>query len=199
MGRMRNKLMIRIKSTKAFTIAEALIATIIMLLVTVIMVTGIPAAIRAYDNVVIAANSEVLLSTTMSALRNELCTAKDVKVNGTKTAISYYNVGFGTQSEISRAESGDGSSESAGTIMYRRYAQDTVIDDAYSETGQAKRLISKAASDKEKDLYITFKNVDYNDGIVTFTDLIVKKDGNDTPASRDSYSIRVLCETEDQE
>lgn len=198
MDRLRNKLKLKIKSTKAFTIAEALVATIIMLLVSIIMVTGIPAAIRAYDNVVTAANAEVLLSTTMSALRNELCTAKNVEVNDNNTAINYYNVGFGTQSEISRA-TGAGSSEKEGTIMYRRYAPETIIEDAYKDSGAAKRLISKEASDKEKDLYITFEKVYYDDGIVTFTNLTVKKDGNDTPASRAVYSIRVLCETEGQE
>lgn len=186
----------RIRSTAAFTLAEALIAVIILLLVTSIVAAGVPAAIRAYDNVVTASNAEVLLSTTMSALRNELCTAKDVKPSSSKTALSYYNVAFGTQSEISKA--GSGSGEPLGTIMYRRYAPDTIIDDVMTDTTTPKRLISKEASDKDKGLYVTYRTVDYSDGVVTFTDLTVKKkNGSDTPAKRTAYSIRVLSETED--
>ena len=62
----------KLRQTAAFTLAEALVATIIMLLVTSIMVAGIPAAIRAYDKVVIASNAEVLMSTAMAELRNAL-------------------------------------------------------------------------------------------------------------------------------
>ena len=43
----------KLRDSGAFTLAEALVATIILLLVSVIMITGIPAAINAYNNVTV--------------------------------------------------------------------------------------------------------------------------------------------------
>ena len=51
--------------TQGFTLAETLLAVLILLLVGVIMTTGIPAAKNAYEKVVVASNAEVLLSTTI--------------------------------------------------------------------------------------------------------------------------------------
>ena len=175
--------------TRAFTIAEALVATIILLLVTVIVATGIPAAIRAYDRVVLASNAEVLLSTTMSSLRNELGTAKDVNVSSNK--IVYYSEGRNSFSEISI-------DAAKKDIMIRKYAPDGIIlteADMAGMPSDPERLISKEASDKKMELHVTYDSVNHNNGIVTFSGLkVLDKNGQPTRASRNTYSVRIISE-----
>lgn len=175
----------KLRSNKAFTIAEALVATIIMLLVTTIVVAGIPAAIRAYDNVVLTANAEVLLSTSMSVLKNEIGAAKRISVREDGTTIDYYNEGRGSMSQIY--------TENNGKIMLQRYAVggDT-LGQGYDD---ARPLVSDEASDKDKGLYVTFESAVYNDGVVQFKTIAVHKNNGDiTSASRDTYSVRVITE-----
>lgn len=180
----------RIKSSRAFTLAEALVAVIILLLVTAIVAAGIPAAARAYDRVVVASNAHVLLSTSMSSLRNELLTAKNVETEDDKSII-YYNESLGTESKIY-------SDPADGKIMIKRYAASEIISGA--KDSQPEQLVSEEASDKDKGLYATFDTVSYDPEkqIITFHDLVVKdKNGNDTSATRSAYSIRVISSNGD--
>lgn len=207
-----SRLIYRLRDSRAFTLAEALIAVLIMLLVTGIVAAGIPAAARAYNRVVMASNAEVLLSTTMSALRNELALAKDIDIqdnsdyvaakNGVKTGtrIIYYNPQTGAKSRITKGTGGN-----SKDIMYERYAADGIIIDGSKATGDAataygappERFMSEEVSDKNKELHINYTDVSYNEttGIVVFTGLTVTdKNGDATPAVRDTYSIRIIAE-----
>ena len=194
-----------LRDNRAFTLAEALVAIIILLLVTIIVATGIPAAIRAYDRVVIASNAEVLLSTSMSALRNELGTAKDVDVSSNK--VIYYSESRNSMSEIS-TKNNDSEHPSTEDIMIRKYAPDGIIitdsDVSKKMNNSLKKiyenselLVSSEAADKDKGLHVTYESVEHKKGFVTFKNLkVLDKKGNETPAKRDKYSIRIL--TEDQ-
>ena len=64
------KLKKRLKNQAGFSLAETLLAVLIMLLVSVIVANGIPVARNVYNNVIVGANAQVLLSTTVTALRN---------------------------------------------------------------------------------------------------------------------------------
>lgn len=197
----------KLRQNAAFTLAEALVATIIMLLVTSIMVAGIPAAIRAYDKVVIASNAEVLMSTAMAEIRNELTTARDISVTD-GNEISFYNERAGFTSKIYCAQSADTEDdESVRDIMYQRYyasggGDDSMIDDAYTEGGSggstdAETIVSEAASDKNHGLHVEYGSVSYvpGSGYVKFEDIKVKrKDGSDTRAYRDEYLVRVITD-----
>ena len=172
----------RIKEKSAFTLGEALVAVLILLLVTSIVVAGIPAAIRAYNNVVKASNSEVLLSTSMSALRNELSTAEDIQVDG--TTITYKSAHSKARSKIYLEV--DKENAEIKDIMYKRNA---------SDDEPAIRLVSKEASDKKMDLHVMYTGIDYTTGshTISFTGLQIKdKDGEATPASVEKYSIRII-------
>lgn len=209
-ARVSRSIIIRLKDSRAFTLAEALIAVIIMLLVTGIVVAGIPAAVRAYNRVVTASNAEVLLSTTMSALRNELTLAKDIDiqaadngyvsaVDGVKSGVKiiYYNPQTGAKSRLSKGDD---------DIMYERYAADEILIDsselvagsdaakAYAESPV--NFMSDEISDKDKNLHINYTSVSYNEktGIVKFDGLSVSKDGNPTLAVIGTYSIRIIAE-----
>ena len=57
-----------IKDEYGFSLAETLMAVLILLMVTSVVATGIPAAANAYFKAVDASHAQVLLSTTMISL-----------------------------------------------------------------------------------------------------------------------------------
>ncbi len=88
----------KLKNRTGFSLGEMLVTVIILLLASTIVATGVPAAKKAYEKVVVGANARALLSTTIATLRDELTTARDVKVDG--TTITYYNADNGAESKI---------------------------------------------------------------------------------------------------
>lgn len=212
MKRRSNTIINKIRSNAAFTLAEALVAIIILLLVSGIVAAGIPAAARAYDNVVVAANSEMLLSTAMSELRNELGTAKEISTSvlvredgvDKEKKITYYNESAGSFSAITIYNEKE--NKNYDDIQYQRYAADGFIikpeevkagganSDGY---GISEKLISDLASDKDKGLHVIYDAVSYDPdkGIVTFTGLkVLRNNGSETPVKRDKYLIRVITD-----
>lgn len=65
---------------RGFSMIELLVVVLILLLVTAVIVGGLPAAQQAHRVVVDESNAQVLLSTVMSRLRDELGTATQVTV-----------------------------------------------------------------------------------------------------------------------
>ena len=188
----------KLNSTAAFTLAETLLAVLILLLVSGIVAGGVPAARNAYEKVMLESNSEVLLSTTVTALRNELGTAAEIEAgtpddSGTVTEILYERESasgdelIGSKSKIRLAGAED-AGEPAGVILYERYA-----DTDLTLGGGARRLVSKEAS--TGDLYVTYESVRYDEaaGIITFSGLSVDREsGRKGLAKLDTFSIRVL-------
>lgn len=88
----------RIKNNGGFSLPELLAAVAVL----VIMTAGLmPAAVRAYQNAVDAANAQALLTETVNALRSELSTAWDVKVSDDGKTITYRSAATGSKSKIS--------------------------------------------------------------------------------------------------
>lgn len=170
----------RIKNRRGFTLAETLVAVLILLMVTVIVMTGIPSAKNAYDKVVLSSNADVLLSTAITTLRNELGTAKRIQVLEGGKGIVYYN---GTRESLSKIELDTTEIKAA---MIQRY----VADGDVGMNTDPVRLVSKTAS--TADLYVTYTSVDYKDGIVTFTGLEVRRESGGSLAERDKFSVRIL-------
>ena len=173
-----------LKNCTGFTLAEVLLATLILLMVSVIVATGIPSAKNAYEKVVLASNAEVLLSTTMNELRNELGTARNVNQTNDQQ-LTYRNSYTNSKSEIFKA---DGNSDPTGTIMLQRY----VVESGMGQGSSAARLTSEKASDG---LYATYGAVDYDKktGIVIFSDLAVKRKGSASAlVTMPTFSIRVF-------
>jgi len=175
------------KSSRGFTLAEALVAILIMLLVSGIVVAGIPAAGRAYDNVVQVSSAEVTLSTAISALRNELGLSKDISIEKDdkgNDVVSYYNEGFATHSKISV-------SDKEG-IMYQRYASDEIIG---NEGGETTRLVSESTSGDS--LIVTYDSIthDTDKNVIVFNGLVVKKvNGGSEMSKKRNLSVRVITE-----
>ena len=173
---------------KGFTLAETLLAVLILLMVTAIVATGIPVAKNAYEKVVLASNAEVLLSTTISSLRNELGTAQNVKTQTSESGeeadsvITYYNAARGASSKLFVEETDK-------VIMLQRYFSEEGLSADYD----AAPLVSSKTS--TQDLYVTYSSVSYDNdnGIVTFSGLSVNRtSGAEGLASRDNLSIRVI-------
>lgn len=178
---MKNKLNNLIRNSRGFTLAETLLAVLILLMVSFIVATGVPVAKNAYEKVVLASNAEVLLSTTISSLRNELGTATRIEPEG--TTITYLNETRGSMSKIYL------DSSERNTIMLQRYIQ----SGGMGKDSDAVRLVSETAS--TPDLYVTYTSVTYSNGIITFGGLSVnRKSGSTGLAVRDSLSIRVISD-----
>lgn len=67
------------RARQGYSLSELLVAMTVLMLVSAIMVAGIPSAFRAYANVVDASNAQVLLATTATRLRDELSMANPDK------------------------------------------------------------------------------------------------------------------------
>ena len=185
----------KLNQQNGFSLAEMLVAILILLMVSSVVAGGVPAASNAYSKAVDAANAQVLLSTAATALRDELGTAKNVSIE--ETTIRYYSADNGNYSELSiggsdkpvilltsylgeeiRGSTTDPSAGSGATITYG----------AGAETVQWK-LVSQAAITKK--LGLKYESVQYNNGIITFTDLKVLKNLN-ILAKLDTLEIKVI-------
>ena len=197
---MRKQLKNRIKNRQGFSLAETLLAVMILLMVSAVVAAGIPAAKNAYENVVLASNAEVLLSTAVSSLRNELGMAQDVKSSDAKT-LTYYNAARGSSSKLyvgsasSGAAGGSDDEEDAPSAVQQILLQRYYSEDGMSKDYPAAPLVS--AKTATQDLYVTYESVAFNNGIVTFSGLSVDREsGAEGLASRPSLSIRVFSESE---
>ncbi|MBQ7614288.1 MAG: type II secretion system protein [Butyrivibrio sp.] len=194
---LRERIKKKLNSKAGFSLTEMLLAVIIMLLVSVIVAAGIPAAREAYENVVLASNAEILLSTTISTLRNEVGSASNLDVPGvspsggveTGTEIVYYNAARGASSKIFMPSGGT-------NIKFVRYFDQTgtVLEGVVTNSETEDLISARTATNK---LRVTFATVSYDHtkGIVSFTDLSVFHDDDATPlVKRDKFSIKVLSE-----
>ena len=134
------------------------------------------------SGIILASNADVLLSTTISTLRNELGTAQDVKVDG--TTITYYSPTRGASSKIYLE---------GNAVMFQRYYFDSAeyAMDSGVVPSPEPLITSAAMSDG---LYVKYDSVfaPDSDGIMKIQGLAVyRKDGTKTAAERTTLSIQV--------
>lgn len=153
---------------KGFSLTELLAAVLILSMVSAVVVGGIPVAKNAYEKVTVAANAQVMLSTTISALRNELCTASNATPDAVFQKLNYYNASTGGYSQIFKD----------GTIKLKRTAGSS-----------ARSLVPEAIGDGK--LTVDYESVTCEDGIITFKDLTVKE-GSKPYATMESLKIRLI-------
>lgn len=169
----------KLNSKAGFTLAETMIAVLILLMVSAIMAGGIPVAKNAYERVVRESNGELLMSTTISTLRNELGMADNVEIKDGNKTVVYDNETVGATSSIWV--------NGSGVIMYQRYA-----DTDMSVASDAVPLISTQVT--TKDLKVTFDSISYDEtnGVITISNLSVKDSHNREVTGRGTVSIRVI-------
>ncbi len=197
-----NRTKVKLNKCKGFSLAETLVAVLIILLVSSVVAAGMPAAKEAYFKVIESANAQVYLSTTLLELRNKLSTASGIECSDDGNSVSYMDPVVG-KTKISLKNSG-GKSYLAVTA-YEDYGADVAYTDEaikrtverplisnadkFSDTGAKKQTLSVQKGDG--------KLFTMNDGVLTVGpfDVISSLTGGKAVASLTGYSIRVLVPT----
>lgn len=164
-----------------FTLAETLIAVLILTMVAGIVAGGIPAARNALDKAVDASHSQLLLSTTMTSLRNELAMASSITC-ASEPADDDESVAEDPAARkiISYVDSSGAvctlQSEDDGIYVEKEASPD--ISSGVDHPGIPHRLlVSEQAA--TKNLYAAFTSASYNNGIVKIEGLkVCKKQGD---------------------
>ena len=184
---MRSILNKRKRERAGFTLAETLIAILILLMVSAIVAGAIPAASNVYVKTVDAANAQLLLSTTMTVLRDELGTATRIETSSDSKTITYRS-GKNGCAKIEVVSTGT----DPGLYIWHGEYKDGIPDFTNSTP---RLLVSKKAATEGMVVSCTFSE---SGGVVTVSGLSVKKDMNKdgTPeelAGRTSYKIRPVA------
>ena len=187
----------KLESRFGFSLAETLIAILILLMVSAIVGAAIPTASRVYVDTVDAANAQVLLSTATTVLRDKLSTATSPRTGGTGDKI----ITFKTRTTVNGKDADAwcmiemkegtlyiyyGSQDAAHDVNPNNYS---IVKDTDGNNGY--ELISSEA--KTQNLSLTYDSITYNEstGVVTFRDLQVMKEDK-TLAGPCDISVRTL-------
>ena len=159
--RMKRNFLKRFKNSGGFTLSEVLIVVLILLLVSLVVAAGVPAALRSLQRVVDSANAQVLLSTTVTRLRDELSTARNVKVDDDNITITYTSE-TGSLSILTVEDKG---------IWLQEYADVTDLNFKHP-------LTSDSAANKN--LYAVYEEAKYENGLITITGLKAVRQSDET-------------------
>ena len=196
------------RSQAGFTLAETLIAILILLMVSAIVAGAIPTASNVYVKTVDAANAQVVLSTAVTALRDELGTATIKKVDASEKSIIYRGK-FGW----SKLEFGDFTTTTNSTPPETRTVTGIRVTyggtETYNDTTKKYEYTFPTGDDAAKKQYFLVseraitKNlkiecvgadgvspITWSGGVLTFSGFRVSKDGN--PLAEETFKIRVV-------
>ncbi len=166
------------KNRGGFTLSETIVAVLIVVMVAGVVAGGIPAAANALHNAVDASHAQLLLSTTMTSMRDELSMAKDIQCEEGRIV---YTDSSGVLTEI--AVKSDG--------IYMTKFTYGGLDSAVKEQ---RRLVSAQAA--TEGLHETFKEASYDadKGIVSIKNLKVCR-GTDVLAQLGAvaYEIEIIA------
>lgn len=198
MMKLLRKIKIKGKAQSGFTLVEMLMTVLILSMVSAVVAGGLPMAVSAYTNVVNTANAESLLSTAMTRLRDELGTASHVTPE--ENGVSYRR-SDGSAAKICLGvlnENGDrtneGESDDRGERtddQPRMLIQEYIGIANLPEDLKNPRVFAEMSNEN---LYVNYSGLSYKDGILSFTGLVVEKDGNALTRPQD-FKIRVLTDS----
>lgn len=180
------KLLKKLRTDRSgFTLGEVMACMLILLLITAVVAGALPAATSAYYDTVDSANAQVLLSTTISALRDELGTAGQVRVEklgegeDAVDCVVYRRAATGSITKLYPVEE-----QGFELLQYAQTATDQTTE---------RLLVTREAATGS--LYAACSGILYDDktGVVTFQNLIVTRPDAAQPlASAGDCSIRVI-------
>lgn len=173
------------RNRAGFSLAETLIVILILLMVSAIVGAAIPTASTVYKKTVDTANAQLLLSTTMTVLRDELNAAKNISVSSDKTEITFISGITGNKSIIK-------CSPQKG-LEITVYASDQNNAQLKPET---RLLVSEKASTSGMILTCSFSSSSLDKGMIVVEGIAVQKSGySKALAERESYTIRLISST----
>ena len=190
----------KLRSQGGFTLTELFATIVILLLVAGIVAGGIPAAVRAYEQVVDGANAQLLLSTTMTVLRDELSQATCVDASAGTSVTTTDEFGVEHTSEPRLAyHSGNlaATSQTAVTAEIRstkegiRISEHLDVAEELRPAGATRPLVSESAATKP--LHTEFTSITYDAaaGVFTVTGLTVWK-GTKRMTEPVDYQVRAI-------
>lgn len=175
---------------RGFTLVETLVALLIFVGLTAVVAAGVPVAFQTYKQVVDGSNAQLALSTTASALRDELGLAVEVSPVGSGDgAVVCYRTSDGYWAAIGNAEAGDDSRGLVKTV----YASTAVKPDTARKL-ESMPLVPNAAitgAVGEGEMQVRMGALTYADGVFTIEDLEVVENGS-VVASLEKYEVRAV-------
>ena len=205
-------------NSAGFSLAETLIVVLILLMVSAVIGAAIPTAANVFTKTVDTANAQVVLSTTMTALRDELCTVTEFEapVENSKSLIYKSKRGWaklefgefpvtpaggeGTPAESDGGEGGEASKVetfSGIRILYltKTYDEENgvfVYTSDETDPSRQRYLVSPEAV--TANLKIQCGGINAEKGVITFSDLKVIRSENPTAdiASRKTFSVKTM-------
>lgn len=189
----------KLKSRRGFSLAETLMAVLILLLVSTIVANGVPVAKNAYEKVVLSANAQTLLSSAVSALRDEVGTAWDVRVEDKTTLASgsyltYYSAATGARTKLCVGSASIGDATVNTILVQDNYSESLLGSTGFtvSALGTARQLVQDGKNAGDTTLYVTCDStITYVNGVVKFTNIEVKTVGGTSLAKLASIEITV--------
>ena len=188
----------RRKRKAGFTLAETLIAILILLMVSAIVAGVLPVAGKAFTKTVDTVDAQVFLSAAMAALRDEMSTAADISISG--TTVEYRSAANGLcRLEIasSPAASGEGTE---GGILLTCLEEDPLTGEKRADPDRPPQplVAAKAGITGEPGSFrIVYESVEHEDGIVVFHGLQVLVNGMElSGASREDFTVRIIAEAQ---
>lgn len=186
------------RKARGFSLTETLVALMIVVLLTGFVASGIPVAFNTYRQVVGSTNAQVALSTTASALRDELGMA--VAVGPTVDGVVVYQTGDGTWVKIEPGANG------LVKHLYRDMPGGFDISTA-TDLGTVdlipEQTIKGAAGGEDLHVRMTTGNlpggtvgfIGYKDGIFTVREIIVTRGSSSEPLERiNDYTIKAVLD-----
>ena len=188
---MKKHLFNAMRDKRGFSLGEMLATVMILVLAAGMLAAGVPLAANAYRSVVETANAQVLLSTTMTALRTELGSAQTVETQAAEETgkITYYSI------DTMKTQIANANGSEAG-IWFTPYI--TIKESDQPDYSHRRLLISAAAADG---LYATYDSITYNKDTKLFTivNLRVMKPGSDKPlAETGTFTVRAVNASESE-
>lgn len=152
------------RATAGFTMAEVLVALLIVVMVSIIVANGAPSAINAYRNAVTASNAQVALTTTTNELRSEFGFASKVVLKSGK--VDKYLCGENYWASIENAPADD----SARAPMKQAYTAVYDNNVTWTKQGNPWAIVPNAAlAGSQVDLRVSFDSITFDQQKRTFT------------------------------
>ena len=161
---------------KGFTLVEMLACVVILLLLSAVAARGVSAAVESYSKIVNSANAQLLLSTTLIEIRDEVCLSTDLKIekdDDHNDFISYTSSVTGDVNIIKNSADGI-----------------KIVEYYTSDNADERLLVSNLAANKN--LVCTYDDATLEDGILTISNIVVtKKNSRNVLAKLSEYMVRV--------